>query len=161
MAKCVLLFLFLIIGACSDGDKKASLQILTWSQKGEVSFAEFGGQKIRIDNLEADSIFDANHRFLRKNRDLWFFEFDGVSVWRIDGDIPDGYMYLQENSVAILGKNAVLAKVLALRFMQILVMPDFEAADLLILIQNYGKKVIMANEMHEIIFTTDGVSWYF
>jgi hypothetical protein len=161
MAKCVLLFLFLILGACNNDDDKIAPKNLRWSQVGETSFAEWNGQTLRIDALKESQVFDAEHRFTRLSDDLWIFEAGKVAVWRIDGDIPDEFMYLQDNSIAILGRNAAIPKALALRFSMIIVLWDFDAQNLFLIMEHYKEKVVMADNNREIIFTTDGVSWYF
>jgi len=151
----------LIIGACSNGENRNAVKNLRWSQIGEKSFAEWSEQTLRIDTLNESRNFDAQHRFTRKSDDLWIFEAGNVSVWRIDGDISDENMYLQENSIAILGRNAAIPKVLALQFSMIIVLSDFEVSKLFLIMELYKEKVVMADDRHEIVFTTDGISWYF
>ncbi|MCL1947027.1 MAG: hypothetical protein FWF51_07770 [Chitinivibrionia bacterium] len=160
MAKCVLLFLFLIIIACSTGDKEEDFFNTRWFQNGGVSSVEINGQILRIDTLKDGEIFTQNRKFLQVSDDLWIFEIGDVSVWRIDGDIPDEKMFLQENSVAILGADAALPKVLALKFSIIILLPGFSRDALLEFIQTYKGVLMNANNDNEIILTTDGVFWY-
>jgi len=142
-------------------DDKNPPQNLRWTQVGEKSFVEWNGQVLRLDTLTNNRNFDENCRFLRLNNDLWIFETGNVAVWRIDGDIPDENMYYSENSIAILGKNAVIPKVLALKFSAIIALPNFETSKLLLIMEHYNEKVMLANDNSEITFKTDGVSWYF
>jgi hypothetical protein len=69
-------------------------------------------------------------------------------------------MFLQENSVAILSENAVLPKVLALKFSIVILLPGFSRETLLEFIQTYKGVLMNAHNDNEIILTTDGVFWY-
>jgi len=145
MAKCVLLFLFLIIISCSQIDENSENLLTKFTQTGEISKFEKDG-KILLPNTISN--------------DLWIMKINKVAVWGIDGDIPDSLMLKQQNSIAVLGENAVLPKVFALEFPQIILKPNFPDDKKLKIIDKYSGILTFATENQEIILVTDGVSWY-
>lgn len=145
MEKCVLLFLFLIIAACSNMGEDSENNLVKFTHTGEISKFEQNGKFITPDTLSSD---------------LRIMKFNKVSVWMIDSDIPDSLMKIQQNSIAVLGENAALQKVFALQFSQIILKPNFPEEKILKIIQNYDKILLFAGDNLEIIFSTDGVSWY-
>lgn len=144
MAKCVLLFLFLMLISCSENIENKENIITKFTQIGNVSKFE------QNDKILLPAPISADLRIMKINK---------VSVWEIDGDIPDSLMLKQENSIAVLGENAVLPKVFALEFSQIILKPNFPEEKILKIMQNYDGILTIANENQEIILTTDGVFW--
>jgi len=145
MVKCVLFFLFPIIIACSGSDGNFDRLLTKFTQTGEISKFERNGEILLPDTLSDE---------------LWIIEINAVSVWGIDGDIPDGLMKIRQSSIAVLGENADLAKVFALQFSQIILKPNFPKEKMLKIIQHFDGILISAVENQNIILTTDGVSWY-
>ena len=144
MAKCVLLFLFLIISCSRNGENPEDLQI-KFTQAGEFSFFERNGEILSPDTISSD---------------LWIFEINKVAVWGIDGDIPDNLMKIQANSIAVLGKNAVLPKVFALQFSFIILKPDFNEEEILKITTNFDGILYFIGENQKITMISDGVFWY-
>jgi hypothetical protein len=156
MERCVLIFLFLTITACSVSDRGNAARNTRLIQDGELSTVEWDVASFRADTLDENRIFDETRRFFRKSADFWIFEAGGVSIWGINGDIPDEEMFLQPNSIAIVGENAPLPKVFALQFSRIISVSN---ENLLIIVQNY-RGILMNAADKKIILTTDGVCWY-
>jgi len=143
MAKCVLLFLLVIIKSCSQIEKPENLQII-FTQTGGISEFSQNGEILPPEIISSD---------------LWIFRANKVAVWGIDGDIPDSLMEIQQNSIAVLGENAELPKVLALQFSKIILKPNFCQEKKLLILRNFDGKLIYLAENQKITFTTDGVFW--
>jgi hypothetical protein len=150
-----------IILACSTNDKGGDLDKNTkYTQSGNASIIDWSGYPLRVDTLKESRVFDESRKFYRISDDLWIFEIGKVSLWGVSGDIPDSLMFLQQNSIAVLDENADLPKVLALRFLRIIVKEDYPFEKLLLIAQNYKGILMNIVEGKDIVFTSDGICWY-
>jgi hypothetical protein len=116
-----------------------------FTQTGNISVFERDGKILSPDTISGE---------------LWIIEIEKVSVWGIDGDIPDNLMKIQGNSIAVLGENADLPKVLALQFSQIILKTDFPEEKTLKILQYFDGILMDAANSQNIVLKTDGVFWY-
>jgi hypothetical protein len=167
MVKCVLLFLSALILSCSIGETKEHLST-TFTQTNEISTIEWENQSFSVsfDCLQnSDIVFDARHSFRRifdgsQGIDLWKFDIDQVGIWGINGEIPFDLMQIQQNSIAVLGVNAVLAKVFALKFPILILLPSIPNEIILDIMENYDGTLLSIQEDSVIKMKTDGIFWY-
>jgi hypothetical protein len=145
MVKCVLLFLFLNLISCSKKDENSENILTEFTQTGKISKFERAGEILIPDTVSSG---------------IWIMKIDKVSVWGIDGYIPQNFMIKPQNSVAVLGKAADLPQVLALEFSRIIVKPDFPAEKVWGIIEKFNGILNSVSENEKIVLTTDGVFWH-